>query len=136
MDRNRVGQYYLAIGGIIAIAGGAAYLFFPVPVAALTGLELSSASAVIDVRATYGGQLIGLGVFALAVSRRPELVVFGLLFVIAGLGGTGLGRLAGAIIEGALPAVMVPLLLFELGLPALGLALAIRSGVNRESSAA
>ena len=136
MDRDRVGQYYLAIAGIIAVAGGAANLFFPVPVAALTGLELSNASAVIEVRATYGGQLIGLGVFALAVSRRREFTVFGLLFVVAGLGGTGLGRLAGVIVEGALPAIMVPLLVFELGLPALGLALAIRSGANRESSAA
>ena len=61
MDRDRVGQYYLAIGGIIAIAGGAAYLFSLIPIASLTGLELSTASAVIDVRATYGGQLIGLG---------------------------------------------------------------------------
>ena len=89
----------------------------------------------IEIRATYGGQLIGLGVFALAVSRRRELVVFGLLFVVAGLGGTGVGRLAGAIIEGTLPAVMVPLLLLELGAPALGLVLATRSDLTRESSA-
>ncbi len=129
-------QYYVAIAGIVAIAGGAAYLLFPVSMAALTELELPSASAVIDIRASYGGQLIGLGVFALAVSRRRELVVFGLLFVAAGLGGTGLGRLAGAIIEGTLPALMVPLLLFELGVPALALVLAMRSSLTRESSAA
>ena len=129
-------QYYIAINGIIAITGGAAFLLFPIPMAALAELELPSASAVIDVRASYGGQLIGLGVFALAVSRRRELVVVGLLFIAAGLGGTGLGRLAGAIIEGTLPALMIPLLLFELGVPTFALVLAMRSSLTRESSAA
>ena len=130
-------QIFLLVNATIAVAFGGAYLLFPVSMAALTELDLPTPTAVMDVRAFYGGQLIGLGVLALVFAARPPLVPYGLLVLAASLGGTGIGRLVGALVAGTFPPLMVGAFLAEIVVAALALALAVpgATAFRREGAA-
>ncbi len=107
-----VRSYLLAVG-LLLVGFGMAYLVAPVPVTALTDLELRTAVARIEVRGFYGGQLVGLGVFVQLGVWRQRFVVPGLLLTALSLGGTALGRIVGALAAGSLPPVIVGALVLE-----------------------
>ncbi|MCI0459001.1 MAG: DUF4345 domain-containing protein [Gemmataceae bacterium] len=70
-----------AILGLTAIAFvgfGVAFTLWPAPMAGMTDLDLSSATARVDFAATYGGFELGFGAFLLLCLRRPAWVEAGL----------------------------------------------------------
>jgi len=64
------------------------------------GIQLTTAEAVIDVRATYGGLELGLAAFLLVAQGRPRWHRAALLLSALCIGGFGSGRLAGILIAG------------------------------------
>ena len=102
---------------------GLLFLFRPEDAAASIGLAATAAAGRIDLRATYGGLMLGLaGLFAMPL-LRPTLEVAGpflLLFVYGGLAfGRGLAMLLGEPPAGQMVVFLVIELLYVLG--ALGL---------------
>lgn len=97
------------------MAFGLGFAFAPEALADLvTGDAPTAASAVTDMRATYGGVAIGLGLFYGLCARRPEWVRLGLiasLMVVASIGAT---RLGGIVADGSPNAFMVIFLASEL----------------------
>ena len=57
------GRSSLIFAAVAFFAFGSAFLLFPNFMASLISMELSVPSAVIDVRATYGGFVIGMAAF-------------------------------------------------------------------------
>lgn len=124
-------RLYVLLNGVVALAFGAAYFFYPVSMASLTELELPTAAAVIDIRAFYGGQLMGLGALAIAFAMRERLVPYGLWLTLATLGATGIARLAGASVEGVYPWTMVLAALMEIAIAGGALYLLIRPELKK-----
>ena len=93
-----------AVVGVITLGLGLAGLLYPARVMGLLGftvLNASQAAAVLgEVRATYGGLFVVLGVYTLAAAMRPSmprapLLLIGLLWL-----GACAGRLLGASLDG------------------------------------
>jgi hypothetical protein len=90
---NRV---WLVLIGFVALAFGAAYLVAPTLLTDQTGFRDLSAEALTDVRATYGGLQIALGVFLLwssaqAMRHRTGLLLIAITFLaLAACRGIGL----------------------------------------------
>lgn len=105
----------LWITAALFMAFGLGFAFAPEALADLVAGDAPSvASAVTDMRATYGGVAIGLGLFYGMCARRPEWVRLGLiasLIVVASIGAT---RLGGIIADGSPNAFMIIFLVAEL----------------------
>jgi hypothetical protein len=106
----KLAKAFLLLCGVVFIGFGLGFLAVPVQWAAVIDISLPSAMARTDLRATYGGFGLAIGVFwALSAFRaawiRPGLVALGL--AAAGFGG---GRLIGILLEGTAS----PLMLFYL----------------------
>jgi len=78
---------------------GVAFLFFPIFATSFVGLDLSIPSAIIDVRATYGGSVLGTSVIFGLFSTRDEWLRFGLIAEISVLSGFIFGRVIGLIVD-------------------------------------
>ena len=90
----------------------------------ITGATPGTTSALIDLRATYGGMALGIGLFWGYCARRPGTLRIGLLSSLLVLVGIALGRLVGMIVDGSPNTFMFVLLAAELlfiGLVALAL---------------
>src|SRR5437867_11576700 len=94
----------VAIAGTLTLLLGLAGLLYPVRVLALLGFMVESlsqsAAALGEVRATYGGIFIVLGVYTLMATVNPaahrsRLVLFALIWL-----GALLGRLFGVSVDG------------------------------------
>ncbi len=57
-------------------------------------------SAVIDMRATYGGVALGIGLFFGLTARSPQTVRIGLLASLLVIGSLGAARLVGVVVDG------------------------------------
>jgi hypothetical protein len=85
-----VGHVVVAVvaGGLMLI--GLAYLCFPAEILSLTGQFALDSNALVDVRATYGGIQLGLGVFLGVQAIKRENILFSLrllAMVFAAVGG-------------------------------------------------
>lgn len=85
---------YLALGGVVTIAFGAAYVVRSRQMARLVGIEMPSASARADYRAIYSGSQIGIGLFFIIASRHPSWFAPGLTGLALFALGFGIARLA------------------------------------------
>jgi len=93
----------------------------PASALAKIGINASSPTGLVELRAFYGGMELGLGLFLAACLWRPEWREAGLWLVLLANGGAGLARLfaiwaGGAAVAGYLGWA----LLWELGFAALG----------------
>jgi len=70
------------------------------------GIQLTTAEAIIDVRATYGGLELGLAAFLFIAQGRPDWHRAALLLSALCIGGFGVGRLGGILIAGESTALM------------------------------
>ena len=90
---------------------GAAFLISPGFMAQLlTGTTPSAPNALIDIRATYGGMALGIGLFFAFCARRPQRVRIGLIASLLVASGIVFGRLAGIVVDGSPNAAMIALL--------------------------
>ena len=83
------------------------------------GIKMTTAEAVIDVRATYGGLELGLAAFLLVAQACPAWHRAALLLSALCIGGFGAGRLGGILLAGE----GTPLMWFFLAIEAAGFAL-------------
>jgi len=89
----------------------------------ITGADLNTASAVIDLRATYGGAQLSIGLMMLLVVKLKDDVELGLIFVAVVLLAMAFGRLVGLWNDGEANFVMYLYLAGELLFGALALVL-------------
>ncbi|MCW8193700.1 DUF4345 domain-containing protein [Proteobacteria bacterium 005FR1] len=112
--------FLLIVAASFLILGLIALIDPPGTVAPL-GIALESASALTEIRATYGGMMIGVAVFLsyTATYRVRE----GLIATIAMLGSIGIVRLYGIVFDQSQVLIQFSLLGVELGLTALAIVL-------------
>ncbi len=77
------------------------------------GIQLTSAAAITDVRAIYGGLELGLAAFLLVAQARPAWHRASLLLLACAIGGFAVGRLGGIILAGTGSPLMWGLLAIE-----------------------
>ena len=93
---------------------GLGFVFAPTQLALLiTDAAPATATALTDMRATYGGMSFGIGIVLFVLSSKPETIRLGLLTVLLLMLGMGGGRLVGLIIDGAENQIMYVYLAFE-----------------------
>lgn len=80
----------------------------------ITGGAPSISSALIDMRATYGGMGLGVGLFFAFCARQPSSVRLGLIASLLVLGSIAAGRLIGIVVDGSPNAFMFVLLVAEM----------------------
>jgi hypothetical protein len=88
----------LGLNGAFCLLAGIACVVAPASLALQAGLSATS-SALIEVRAFHGGLLAGLGVFQVWCLRSPTTTFAGLLMVALSVGGAGLARLLGMLVD-------------------------------------
>ena len=79
----------------------------------LTGSKPGTSSALIDMRATYGGMGLGIGLVFWFLARQRETVVPALVATLLVLGATAMARAIGFIADGAPNAFMLWLFVAE-----------------------
>ena len=91
----------LVFCGVIFVAFGLFGMFAPKMLAALLSYKFLTSSAIIDMRATYGGVFALSGGYFLYCATKQELIRLGLHLVIILLGGLLVGRIVGFIFDGS-----------------------------------
>ena len=99
----------------------AVFLFVPTYGTSFVGAELPIPSAKIDVRATYGGSVLGVAIFFALCSMRAAWVRAGLVAQAVVLGGFIFGRVVGIIVDGEPNVAIYVLLVGEIAGCALAL---------------
>ena len=107
-NRDRI---LITVSALIFVFFGAWLFAVPTALEAI-GIQLTTPEAFIDIRATYGGLELGLAAFLLVAQARPAWHSAAMLLSALCVGGFGLGRLSGIVIEGQ----GTPLMWFFLGL--------------------
>ena len=103
------------INALVFIAYGLGFVFFPETLGLLvTGSAPSTSSGVIDMRATYGGMTVGLGVLFGLSARDPRTVRLGVWGIIVVMIGMASGRLFGMIQDGTPNSIMYIYLALEI----------------------
>jgi hypothetical protein len=98
---------FLRINAALFIVFGICFIVAPVFFAeALTGSEPWTASAMIDMRATYGGMGLGVGLLFWFLARQRETVIAGLVGSFLVLGATAMARVVGFVADGSPNAFM------------------------------
>ncbi|GAA4098672.1 DUF4345 domain-containing protein [Zhongshania borealis] len=93
---------------------GLGFVFAPAQLALLiTDAAPATATALTDMRATYGGMSVGVGIVLFVLSSKAETIRLGLLAVLLLMVGMGGGRLVGLIIDGAENQIMYVYLALE-----------------------
>lgn len=99
MSLDKVGRIVVAVVAVMLILIGLAYLLFPVEVLSLTGQFTIDSNALIDVRATYGGIQLGLGLFLVFQLVKRENIIFSLSLLAVIFTSVGGIRFVGALVE-------------------------------------
>jgi len=94
---------------------GLAFALFPIEMAiSITGAAPSSASALMDVRATYGGMTIAVGMILMMLTKNEEGLRFALLSIAIILLAMAASRVLGMVMDGAPNGFMYGYLLAEI----------------------
>jgi hypothetical protein len=95
---------------------GLGFVFVPSQLSLLvTGAAPATAAALTDMRATYGGMSIALGVVFFVLASKPQSIRLGLAAVLVVMLGMAFGRVVGLIIDGSGNPIMYAYLALELG---------------------
>ena len=125
-------NFLVCATGFFFVLYGVAFTFFPVEMSSLvTGASPSTSSGIIDLRATYGGMSIAMGVTILMLGVDSDLVSLGLLVTAVVLLAMAGARTLGIILDGTPNPIMYIYLAAELSFA--GLALYMRGRVDQGS---
>jgi hypothetical protein len=97
----------LLLGAVVFAGIGLGFLIVPVQWAALVEISLPTATARTDLRATYGGFDLAVGVFLWLCALRTEWIRPGLVALGLAAAGFGGGRLLGVVVEGTASPLML-----------------------------
>ncbi|MFK7895534.1 MAG: DUF4345 domain-containing protein [Myxococcota bacterium] len=118
---------YLQVVGVLTLIFGLIYLLVPTAMTEPAGFGSLGGSALTDVRATYGGFQIGMGIFLLWTSRAPGRMRSGLVLLVLAIGSLFLSRILGVLMDGELSAFHMQGLAVESTMTALTLYLIRKS---------
>lgn len=105
----------ILLTGLVFLAFGLACLVAPAAVLqAATGAAVVHPVALIDLRATYGGMSLGVGVILFLLTTNPALIRLGLLAVLALMLGMAGSRAIGMLVESSSNSVMLLYLILEI----------------------
>lgn len=97
----------LLFAAVVFVGIGLGFLLVPVQWAAVVEISLPTPMARTDVRATYGGFDLAMGVFLALCARRADWIRPGLLALGLAAAGFGGGRLVGILVEGTATPLML-----------------------------
>jgi hypothetical protein len=117
----RFARIFLRVMGWMSLVFGFLYLFAPESMTDPTGFPALGPNALTDVRATYGGLQIGLGLFLLWAVREEVRVRPALVLQVLLIGAVALSRAFGIAVDGARSGVLVGALVTEISLTLLAL---------------
>jgi len=100
---------------VMSVVFGGIYLFDPSLMAGPMGIAATSPAGTNDLRATYGGFQLGMAAFLWWSLREPSRYGAGLVALAAVIGGLGVCRAIGLVVDGP-SAGMAFATVFELGL--------------------
>jgi Domain of unknown function (DUF4345) len=103
----------LRVAAVALIVIGVGFLVVPVGWASIVEIVLPTAMARTDLRATYGGFDLGIGVFLWLCALRPEWTKPGVVALALGATGYGGGRLLGIFVEREAHPLMVLFVVIE-----------------------
>ncbi|ANW25564.1 hypothetical protein BA953_15885 [Vibrio coralliilyticus] len=86
-----------------------------------TGGYVTSASMLVDMRATYGGMSVGVALILFLLSQKPSTLTMGLLAVIFVNASMATGRIIGLVSDGEANSTMYFYLMLEVGVSLLAL---------------
>ena len=112
---------YLYFVGVMGLFFGLWYLVAPAGMTDPTGFGPLGPNAVTDVRATYGGFQIGLGLFTLWAAADPTRVRMGLVLQALTIGAIGSCRLVGFAVDGSPNGFLISAIVTEITFTALAL---------------
>ena len=110
----RFAKGLLLASALIFVFVGAAFLLIPEQYARVLELSAPTAMARTDVRATYGGLELGIGIFLIICVIRSEWLRPGLCALGLATGGFATGRMIGILIEGTVNRLMLGFLVLEI----------------------
>ena len=111
----RLASMLVWIAGLVFVLYGMAFALAPVEMAAwATGDAPDTPSAVIDMRATYGGMSIALGATILLLGLRASTLSLALLIIAIVLLAMAVTRLIGMVVDGTPNATMIIYLVLEI----------------------
>jgi len=113
----------LLLGAVVFAAIGVGFLLVPVQWASIVDISLPTPMARTDLRATYGGFDVAIGVFLGLCARRTEWIRPGLVALGLAAAGFGGGRLLGIVVEGTASPLMLGFLAIEVTTAVLAFAL-------------
>lgn len=118
------------LNAVVFALYGLVFIFVPELMASfVTDGSPSTASGVIDMRATYGGMSLAVGLLLFHFAGRTELVAVGLLLVVVTMLCMAVGRVVGIVLDGSANTLMFVYLALELVVA--GLAMAATRGLQR-----
>ena len=88
----------LALNAAFVLFSGVACILAPTSLAQQAGLSVTP-SALTEIRAFYGGLQVGIGCFLMWCIRGRETTFAGLLLVVVGVGGAGIARVLGMLVD-------------------------------------
>ena len=107
--------WLVRVVALVFLGYGMGFVFVPEPLLrAVVGEVPVASSAWIDMRATYGGLSLGVGLLLAVLSIRTETLrtgTLGVLFLMAGMAG---GRTVGMVVDGSPNGYMMLYLLLEI----------------------
>jgi len=122
----RAAKVYLILMGLMSVIFGVIYLIWPLSMTDPMGFGPLAPSALTDVRATYGGFQIGMGIFML-LCLRPDRLRLGMLLALISVGAIAGCRAVGLVVDGAFTDVLKGTIGFEITLTVVSLILFLRT---------
>lgn len=122
----RAAKIYLVVMALMSVVFGAIYLFNPQSMTDPMGFGQLAPSAWTDVRATYGGFQLGMGLF-LFWCLDATRVRTGLLLTLLSVGFVAASRGIGLIIDHSMTPVLQGTIIFEATLTVISLILFLRT---------
>jgi len=108
-------RWIILLTALVFAAYGVGFVLAPQSMLAwATGSGVNTPSAVIDLRATYGGLSLAVRLVLYCLGQREAWRPLGLRVVIALMLGMGGGRLVGMVVDGGANAVMYTYLVLEI----------------------
>jgi hypothetical protein len=108
-----IARIYLGICAVVFFGLGIALLFWPAEILKSVEISFSTNTAFADIRADYGGCILGIGVFLAWCVSKPPLVRTGLLCTGFTFSGYVVGRLLSLMLDGMPKPIIFTLTIIE-----------------------
>jgi len=126
-----MGKLLVLLTAAIFCAYGFIFVLFPVEALLfVVGGSVSTSSGVIDIRATYGGMSVGIGIVLYLLATTYGTLRIGLISVCLLMLGMAAGRIIGMVLDGSPNMYMYIYLALELSVSSLAVLLLRSNGVK------